>query len=124
MSSMGSPADFTKRQNMNMALIQAPYACFLELVGVGYKANIDTQMGAPGVLVLKLGFSHDVSFVIPPSVRVFCLKPTIICCVSTDLQNATQFAAKIQNTKPPEVYKGKGIRYQNETFVLKQGKQK
>ena len=128
-------AVFLKQPNIHMCLIKdssafpvvinsqrkAPFVCFLELVGVGYKASTDTQHS---ILTLKLGFSHDVILVIPPSVRVFCLRPTLICCVGTDLENVTQFAAKIKSTKPPEVYKGKGIRYRNEILSCKQGKQK
>jgi large subunit ribosomal protein L6 len=101
--------------------MQANFICFLELVGVGYKASIDAENN---VLHLKLGLSHDINIKIPPSIRVFCLKPTLICCTSTNLQNVSQFAAIIKSFKPPEVYKGKGIRYRNELIVQKQGKKK
>jgi len=92
--------------------------CFLEIIGVGYKATTDEQ----GHLCLKLGFSHDVLLKVPPGVRVFCLKPTIICCTGTHLTNVTQFAASVKRCKPPEVYKGKGIRYRNELIRQKPGK--
>ena len=103
------------------SLSRAKFMCFLEIVGVGYKANTNLE---GTVLYLKLGLSHDIKLAIPPSIRVFCLKPTRICCVSLNLQNVTQFATIIKNFKPPEVYKGKGIRYRNEIIVQKQGKKK
>lgn len=101
--------------------MQAKYSTYLEIIGVGYKANTDVSSN---YLYLKLGFSHDIKLKIPPSVRVFCLKPTFLCCVGTDLNIVTQFAATIRKQKVPEVYKGKGIRYRNEIIVLKQGKKK
>jgi large subunit ribosomal protein L6 len=104
-----------------MIHMKAQFVCVLEIVGVGYKANTNTQ---GTLLCLKLGFSHDVILQVPPLVRVFCLKPTLICCTGTTFQNVMQFAATIRSCKPPEVYKGKGIRYRNETIVQKQGKKK
>jgi large subunit ribosomal protein L6 len=101
--------------------MQAKFVCYLEMIGVGYKASTDAEGTC---LYLKLGFSHDVKLQVPPLVRVFCLKPTLICCTGTDLQSVTQFAATIKRCKPPEVYKGKGIRYRNEILVQKQGKKK
>lgn len=101
--------------------MQALHVCYLDIIGVGYKANTD----AKGThLYLKLGFSHDVILKVPPLVRVFCLKPTLICCTGIHVQNVTQFAAQIRSCKPPEVYKGKGIRYRNENIVHKLGKKK
>jgi large subunit ribosomal protein L6 len=101
--------------------MQAKYICYLEIIGIGYKANITTE---PKGLILKLGFSHDVLIKIPPSIRVFCFKPTIICCVGTQPLHVTQFASLIKSVKPPEPYKGKGIRYHHEMVTKKQGKQK
>jgi large subunit ribosomal protein L6 len=101
--------------------MQAKYIRYLEIIGVGYKANTDV---ACKFLYLKLGFSHDIKLRVPASVRVFCLKPTLICCAGTDANIVTQFAATIRKYKAPEVYKGKGIRYRNEIIVLKQGKKK
>ncbi len=101
--------------------MQALYVCYLDIIGVGYKANTN-EKGT--FLNLKLGFSHDVTLQVPPCIRVFCLKPTLICCTGTNVQNVTQFAALIKSCKPPEVYKGKGIRYRNENIVRKVGKKK
>ena len=101
--------------------MQTQYVCYLEIIGVGYKAYNDVQ---GRYLHLKLGFSHEIQLEVPPRVRVFCLKPTLICCTGTDNQVVTQFAAQIKSCKPPEVYKGKGIRYRNEVLMQKQGKKK
>lgn len=101
--------------------MKAQYTRYLDLIGVGYKAT--TRLGTE--LRFKLGFSHDVVFQVPQSVRVFCLKPTVVCCVGTNKTILTQFTAQIRAVKPPEVYKGKGIRYRNEVVVQKRsGKKK
>lgn len=101
--------------------MQALHVCYLDIIGVGYKANTDDK---GTMLYLKVGLSHDVILKVPPLVRVFCLKPTLICCTGCYHPNVTQFAALIRSYKPPEVYKGKGIRYRNENIVLKLGKKK
>lgn len=102
--------------------MEAKFVCFLEILGVGYKASTDAQ-GTK--LTLKLGFSHDIRLKVPPSVRVFCPgRPTLICCTGLDAKTVTQFAAIIRSCKPPEIYKGKGIRYRNEIIIQKQGKKK
>ena len=100
---------------------QIQYTSYLEIVGVGYKATTSVD---GTLLQLKLGLSHDVSITVPASVRVFCFKPTLICCVGTNKNVLTQFAARIRDCKPPEIYKGKGIRYRNEFVIQKQGKKK
>lgn len=97
------------------------YTRYCEIVGVGYKATAELNNTQ---LTMKLGLSHDVVLQAPKSVRVFCFKPTLICCVGTNECTLTQFAARIRACKPPEVYKGKGIRYRNELVVQKQGKKK
>ncbi|BFI32717.1 large subunit ribosomal protein L6 [Marchantia polymorpha subsp. ruderalis] len=84
--------------------------CFLEIIGVGYKASTNAQ---GSILYLKLGFSHEIRLQVTPSVRVFCLKPNLICCTGMDHQKVTQFAATVKSCKPPEVYKGKGIHLQH-----------
>lgn len=92
---------------------------FLEIHGVGYRASILDEQ-----LCLKLGFSSEIKMPIPSCIKIFCLKPTLICCVGTSKINVTQFAAQIRKLKPPEVYKGKGIRYKIETLIKKQGKKR
>jgi len=102
--------------------MEAKYVCLLEIIGVGYKASTDPK---GTFLTLKLGYSHDLRLKVPPSVRVFCPgRPTLICCTGSDLNMVTQFAAIVKSCKPPEVYKGKGIRYRNEIIIQKQGKKK
>jgi large subunit ribosomal protein L6 len=117
--------------------MKAQYTRYLDLIGVGYKATTEHIKCIPlyktqnevftvaNQLRLKLGFSHDVVFQVPKSVRVFCLKPTVVCCVGTNNSILTQFTAQIRAVKPPEVYKGKGIRYRNEVVIQKRsGKKK
>lgn len=114
--------------------MKAQYTRYLDLIGVGYKATTEHKKCISSVgevftvanqLRLKLGFSHDVVFQVPKSVRVFCLKPTVVCCVGTNNSILTQFTAQIRAVKPPEVYKGKGIRYRNEVVIQKRsGKKK
>ena len=101
--------------------MKAQYTCYLEIIGVGYRATAESNNT---LLRLKLGLSHDVVFKAPKGVRVFCFKPTLVCCTGIDKQSLTQFVAKIRASKPPEIYKGKGIRFRNETILLKQGKKK
>jgi large subunit ribosomal protein L6 len=101
--------------------MEAKFFCFLEIIGVGYKANTNAQ---GSILYLKLGFSHEIQLQVIPSVRVFCLKPNLICCTGMDHQKVTQFAAIVKRCKPPEVYKGRGIQYRNEIIQKKQGKKK
>lgn len=102
--------------------METKFVCFLELIGVGYKAI--TELGGKK-LVLKIGYSHDIEVLTPPGIRVFCLgRSTLICCTGVDFQMVSQFAAKMKKLKPPEVYKGKGIRFRDEIIVQKQGKKK
>eukprot|EP00245_Coleochaete_scutata_P004960 TRINITY_DN18055_c0_g1_i1.p1 TRINITY_DN18055_c0_g1~~TRINITY_DN18055_c0_g1_i1.p1 ORF type:complete len:185 (+),score=22.15 TRINITY_DN18055_c0_g1_i1:219-773(+) len=98
-----------------------PHYEFLEIVGVGYRA-VAEEDGAK--LMLKLGFSHDVNVIVPEGMKAFCLKPTAICVAGLDKVKVSQFAAYIRGLKPPEPYKGKGIRYRGELVQQKQGKKK
>lgn len=89
----------------------------LELVGVGYRA----EKAAPG-LKLSLGFSHPVEFPIPEGVAVEVTDSTKIKVSGIDKALVTQLAAQLRKLRPPEPYKGKGIRYANEVVRRKQGK--
>lgn len=91
----------------------------LELVGVGYRAAMN---GAN--LSLQLGFSHDVNIVPPEGVTFVVPKQTEIKISGPDKQVVGQIAAVIRKLRPPEPYKGKGIRYQGETVRRKEGKKK
>ena len=89
----------------------------LKIVGVGYKAELKQD-----TLVLYLGFSHLVYFKIPKEVKIQVLKPTIIHISGIDKQKVFEVAAKIRMFKKPEPYKGKGIMYENEQIIRKEGK--
>jgi large subunit ribosomal protein L6 len=109
-------------EKLRFEIMETKYVYILELVGVGYKAISDSSGRK---LTLKLGFSHDIELKVPVGVRVFCPgRSTLICCTGMNRQVISQFAAKIRSCKPPEVYKGKGIRYRNEIIFQKEGKKK
>ncbi|MEO1474885.1 MAG: 50S ribosomal protein L6 [Pseudomonadota bacterium] len=91
----------------------------LELVGVGYRA----QMQGQGVK-LSLGLSHDVIYNAPEGIKLSTPKPTEIVVEGIDKQTVGQVAAEIRKFRPPEPYKGKGIRYSDEYVRRKEGKKK
>jgi large subunit ribosomal protein L6 len=91
----------------------------LEINGVGYRAQISGKN-----LQLALGYSHDVVFAIPEGVTVATPKPTEIVVSGTDKQKVGQVAAEIREYRPPEPYKGKGVKYANEYIFRKEGKKK
>lgn len=95
------------------------YKIELELVGVGYRAQ---SSGAK--LLLSLGFSHPIEIVVPEGVVVETPSNTIIIMKGSDKQALGQFAAKIRKLRPPEPYKGKGIKYKNEILLRKEAKKK
>ncbi|GAB2215413.1 hypothetical protein Droror1_Dr00019797 [Drosera rotundifolia] len=100
--------------------MEAKYFRFLKIVGVGIKARAESE---GRLLLLKLGYSHEVELMVPPAVRVFCFKPNVICCCTgIEKQRTHQFVATVRSCKPPEVYKGKGIMYIEEVIKKKQGK--
>lgn len=99
--------------------MEAKFFRFLKIVGVGFRARTEAEGRQ---LFLKLGYSHEVEFAVPPAVRVFCFKPNIICCTGIEKQRVHQFAGAVRSCKPPEVYKGKGILYIDEVVKKKQGK--
>ncbi len=91
----------------------------LEIVGVGYRAQVQGR-----VLKLALGYSHDVDYAIPDGVDVKCAKPTEIEVSGIDQQVVGQVAAEIRDWRPPEPYKGKGVKYKGEYIFRKEGKKK
>lgn len=91
----------------------------LELVGVGYRAQMQGKE-----LKLALGFSHDVIYSAPEGVTIATPKPTEIVLTGIDKQVLGQVAAEIRAYRPPEPYKGKGVRYQGEFVRRKEGKKK
>jgi large subunit ribosomal protein L6 len=95
------------------------YIIRLQLVGIGYKARLSESKDN---LILKLGFSHTISYLIPSNVSISLLKPTLIFIKGIDKQLVTQIAAKIRSFKSPEPFNGKGIKYLNEIIKLKERK--
>ena len=91
----------------------------LEITGVGYRAAVQGSN-----VQLQLGYSHDVTFPIPQGIQVVCPKPTEIVITGIDKQKVGQVAAEIRRFRPPEPYKGKGVRYAGEYILRKEGKKK
>jgi large subunit ribosomal protein L6 len=89
----------------------------LEIVGVGYRAEIVGKS-----LVLTVGYSHPVEMPVPEGLEVSLDGPTKIAVTGTDKQKVGQFAAEIRRVRSPEPYKGKGIRYADEQVRRKAGK--
>lgn len=102
--------------------VSSGFLISIRIIGVGYRAEIIKKKKQ--VLLFKIGFSHDFEYVIPASIRVFLVEPTLICLYGVDKNQITQIAAKIREIKPPSVYKGKGIKLVNENVFLKPGKRK
>ena len=91
----------------------------LEITGVGYRAAVQAQR-----LNLQVGLSHDVDYPIPAGIQIVCEKPTSIQISGIDKQLVGQVAAEIRSYRPPEPYKGKGVRYASERIRRKEGKKK
>jgi large subunit ribosomal protein L6 len=91
----------------------------LEIQGVGYRAAVQGKN-----LNLQLGFSHDVAYPIPAGIAIVTEKPTMISVSGIDKQLVGQVAAEIRGYRPPEPYKGKGVRYEGEYVRRKEGKKK
>ncbi len=91
----------------------------LEITGVGYRAAVQGKS-----LNLQLGFSHDVNFPIPEGIAIATPKPTEIVVTGTDKQKVGHVAAEIRGFRPPEPYKGKGVKYVGEYIFRKEGKKK
>ncbi len=91
----------------------------LEINGVGYRAQIQGND-----LLLQLGYSHEVRYPIPEGIAIECPDQTHIVVKGADKQRVGQTAAEIRKFRPPEPYKGKGIRYDDEFIVRKEGKKK
>jgi large subunit ribosomal protein L6 len=91
----------------------------LEITGVGYRAAVQGKQ-----LNLQLGFSHDVNYPIPPGITIATPKPTEIVISGIDKQKVGQVAAEIRGWRPPEPYKGKGVKYAGEYIFRKEGKKK
>jgi large subunit ribosomal protein L6 len=95
------------------------YVKNLEITGTGYRAAVQGKN-----LQLQMGYSHDVTFPIPEGIAIKCEKPTAISISGFDKQKVGQIAAEIRAVRPPEPYKGKGIKYEGEHILRKEGKKK
>jgi large subunit ribosomal protein L6 len=91
----------------------------LEITGVGYRASVQGKN-----LQIALGYSHDVVYPIPEGISIVTTKPTEITITGIDKQKVGQVAAEIRGYRPPEPYKGKGVRYAGEYILRKEGKKK
>jgi large subunit ribosomal protein L6 len=91
----------------------------LEISGVGYRATVQGKN-----LQIALGYSHDVIYSIPDGIAIAAPKPTEIVVSGIDKQKVGQVAAEIRAFRPPEPYKGKGVRYSDERIFRKEGKKK
>ena len=109
------------RSLLNNAIIGAAkgYEKTLELVGVGYRASLKGKQ-----LNLQLGFSHDINFDIPENIKVSVEKQTIVKINGSDKQLVGMVASKLKSLRPPEPYKGKGIKEVGQYILRKEGKKK
>tara|TARA_B100000965_G_scaffold388066_1_gene392209 strand:+ start:1763 stop:2302 length:540 start_codon:yes stop_codon:yes gene_type:complete len=109
------------RSLLNNAIIGTSkgYSKTLELTGVGFRAALKGKQ-----LNMQLGFSHDINFDIPDSVKIVVEKQTIVKINGSDKQEVGMIASKIKSLRPPEPYKGKGIKEQGQYILRKEGKKK
>ena len=109
------------RSLINNAIIGASkgYEKILELSGVGYRAALKGN-----ILNLQLGFSHDINFNIPEGIKIQVEKQNILKISGNDKQQVGMVAAEIKSIRPPEPYKGKGIKEQGQYILRKEGKKK
>jgi large subunit ribosomal protein L6 len=91
----------------------------MEITGTGYKAAMQGNE-----LVLNLGYSHEIRYPTPAGIKIICEKPTAIKVEGMDKQQVGQVAAVIRGYRGPEPYKGKGVKYDNEVILRKEGKKK
>jgi large subunit ribosomal protein L6 len=97
--------------------VEKGYRKTLEITGVGYKAEV-----RPYGLQLALGYSHQIEFKAPAGIKLTAPQPTQVLIDGADKEMVGQVAAEIRNLRPPEPYKGKGIKYQGEVIRRKAGK--
>ncbi len=109
------------RSLLNNAIIGTSkgYLKTLELSGVGYRASLKGN-----TLNLQLGFSHDINFNIPEGIKILVEKQNILKISGTDKQQVGMVASEIKSIRPPEPYKGKGIKEQGQYILRKEGKKK
>ena len=99
--------------------VSTGYVKTMEITGTGFRAAVQGSN-----LVMNLGFSHDVVFAVPAGIKITCERPTAIKIEGVDKRKVGQVAAEIRSFRPPEPYKGKGVRYGDEQIRRKEGKKK
>ncbi len=99
--------------------VSTGYAKSMEITGTGYRAAVQGK-----TLVINLGFSHDVVYPIPDGIKITCERPTAIKVEGMDKRQVGQVAAEIRAWRPPEPYKGKGVKFEGEQIRRKEGKKK
>ncbi len=99
--------------------VSTGYIKGMEITGTGYRAAVQGKN-----LVINLGFSHDVVYPIPDGITITCDRPTTIKVAGMDKRQVGQVAAEIRAWRPPEPYKGKGVKYDGEQILRKEGKKK
>lgn len=125
-----APANDTQRSRSHWGLhrtlinnmitgVTAGFTKRLEIRGVGYRAAIDGN-----ILTLALGYSHDIKYAIPAGITIVAEKPTLLVISGADSQKVGAVAALIRSLRKPEPYKGKGVRYEDENVISKEGKKK
>ncbi len=102
-----------------MVGVSEGYTKKMEIKGVGYRANLQGSD-----LVLQLGYSHEIRYKVPAGIKVAVVEQTQLTVTGMDKQMVGQVAANIRGYRPPEPYKGKGIRYTDEYVLRKEGKKK
>ncbi len=95
------------------------FTVVLEINGVGYRAALEEKE-----LVLQLGYTHEIRYPVPDGITIDSERPTHIAVSGADRQKVGQVAAEIRAFRKPEPYKGKGIKYQDEYIIRKEGKKK
>jgi large subunit ribosomal protein L6 len=105
--------------NNMVAGVSVGFTRKLEINGVGYRASIQGSE-----VVLQLGYSHDIRYPIPSGVSIVAEKPTLLAISGADRQRVGQVASEIRSFRGPEPYKGKGVKYEDEVIVRKEGKKK
>ena len=109
------------RSLLNNAIVGAStgYEKILELTGVGFRASLKGKL-----LNMQLGFSHDINFDIPEGIKIVVEKQTTLKISGTNKQQVGMIASQIKSIRPPEPYKGKGIKEQGQYILRKEGKKK
>ena len=99
--------------------VSAGFVKSMEINGTGYRAAVQGKD-----LVLNLGYSHEIRYPIPAGIKITCERPTAIKVEGSDKRQVGQVAAEIRAYRGPEPYKGKGVKYENEQILRKEGKKK